>query len=804
MYIKSYEAERFAGLKDVKLEFNKGINVILGPNESGKSTVIHGIHSTLFKNIKLKMNNNKDKNFHSYFMPISGGDSIDGKVVLETKEGEYEISKEWGSNENIILKTPNNKILKDEKTINKELLDILSFGESTYSNIVFAKQKDLKAAINNIIEDKETTNEISDLLRKTLMELDGVSIDKIEENLMAEIEYLYKKWDIEKNYPENNKGVNNQYKVGLGEIIKKYYEKEELKVKMEEANISEKNFEEICQDIKTLKDDKDKVEKEKDELELIEEDVNKRSIIESELNSVKKDLDILSNLYLEWPKTSESLKFFNRDLERVNESLAKLNNEKSQIESINRKKYIEEKLDKINSIKSEIKNTEEELLNIKDITKEDLDLLEKLNSDILTKETEIKAGKIIALVKKSKSENIFISKDFLESEKIKVDETFEANGIININYNNEFEIEIKTGELDFEELSKNYKVLVEEFKEKLKSLDIDSISDARKDYESRKNKKLELKSLEENISILIGEEILEDLEKELFNLKDINTSLNIDEINKELEKLNNEKIEILSNIKTSEQNIEKWTSEYKSEANLLDLLIEIKFTYKNKKDELENLKPLPERFSSTDEFRNRLYSLRSALSRGQGILENLNDNYYNAKNNLLDETYEELKKAYLDSEKSFIKLLNKGKKLLEIKDIFYKVKEDLDNNPMEPLVKEFKRLLQIITKDSFINSNIDDDFNIDLKKEDGSIPLELLSAGTYDAVTLALRFSILNYIFDEKYGYVVLDDCLVDLDPERKEESVNLIKDFAKSNQIIFTTCDPNTASMLGGNLIEL
>lgn len=804
MYIKSYEAERFAGLKDVKLEFNKGINVILGPNESGKSTVIHGIHSTLFKNIKLKMNNNKDKNFHSYFMPISGGDSIDGKVVLETKEGEYEISKEWGSNENIILKTPNNKILKDEKTINKELLDILSFGESTYSNIVFAKQKDLKAAINNIIEDKETTNEISDLLRKTLMELDGVSIDKIEANLMAEIEYLYKKWDIEKNYPENNKGVNNQYKVGLGEIIKKYYEKEELKVKMEEANISEKNFEEICQDIKTLKDDKDKVEKEKDELELIEEDVNKRSIIESELNSVKKDLDILSNLYLEWPKTSESLKFFNRDLERVNESLAKLNNEKSQIESINRKKYIEEKLDKINSIKSEIKNTEEELLNIKDITKEDLDLLEKLNSDILTKETEIKAGKIIALVKKSKSENIFISKDFLENEKIKVDETFEANGIININYNNEFEIEIKTGELDFEELSKNYKILVEEFKEKLKSLDIDSISDARKDYESRKNKKLELKSLEENISILIGEEILEDLEKELFNLKDINTSLNIDEINKELEKLNNEKIEILSNIKTSEQNIEKWTSEYKSEANLLDLLIEIKFTYKNKKDELENLKPLPERFSSTDEFRNRLYSLRSALSRGQGILENLNDNYYNAKNNLLDETYEELKKAYLDSEKSFIKLLNKGKKLLEIKDVFYKVKEDLDNNPMEPLVKEFKRLLQIITKDSFINSNIDDDFNIDLKKEDGSIPLELLSAGTYDAVTLALRFSILNYIFDEKYGYVVLDDCLVDLDPERKEESVNLIKDFAKSNQIIFTTCDPNTASMLGGNLIEL
>ena len=804
MYIKSYETERFAGLKDVNLDFEKGINVILGPNESGKSTVIHGIHSTLFKDIKLRMNNNKDKNFISYFMPIDGGDSIDGKIIFNTTKGEYTLSKEWGSSENIILKTPKDKILKDEKLINKELLEILSLGESTYSSIVFAKQKDLKAAINNIIEDKDTTKEINDILRKALMELDGVSIDTIEQNLNSELDFLFKKWDIEKNYPENNKGVNNQYKVGLGEIIKKFYEKEELKLKMDEANESEKNFEEICQDIKNLKDDKNKVEKEKNELELIEEDVNKRAVIESELNSVKKDLDILSNLYLEWPKTSQSLEFFNRDLEKVNESLTKLNTEKSQIESVNRKKYIEDKLEKINSIKIQIKNIEEELLSMKDIKKEDLDLLERLNSDILTKETEIKAGKIIGIVKKSKSDDVFISKDFLESEKIKLEETFEANGIININYNNEFEIEIKTGELDFEELSKNYKILIEEFNEKLKFLGIENILDAKKDYEIRKNKNLELKSLEEKISILIGEENLEELEEELLKLKDINVSLDIYEINKELEKLNNEKIEILSNIKISEQNIKKWTDEYESEDNLLDLLIEVKSSYKIKTKEIEDLKPLPERFSSAEEFRNRLYSLKSALVRGQKMLEDLNDSYYNAKNNLLDETYEELKKSYIDSEKTFNKLIHRGKKLLEIKNTFYQVKEDLDNNPMEPLINEFKRLLELITKNSFINSSIDEDFNISLKKKDGTIPLELLSAGTYDSVTLALRFALLNYVFEGKYGYVVLDDCLVDLDPERKEESVKLIKDFAENNQVIFTTCDPKTANMLGGNLITL
>ena len=44
----------------------------------------------------------------------------------------------------------------------------------------------------------------------------------------------------------------------------------------------------------------------------------------------------------------------------------------------------------------------------------------------------------------------------------------------------------------------------------------------------------------------------------------------------------------------------------------------------------------------------------------------------------------------------------------------------------------------------------------------------------------------------------------VDLDPERKQQSVNIIKDFAKDNQVIFTTCDPQTAELLGGNIIRI
>ena len=138
MYIKSYSCKRFAGIKDKELDFEKGLNVILGPNESGKSTIIDGIHSTLFKNIKLKRNNNPDLNFMKRYMPSPDGDSIDGNITISIDGEEFQIYREWGVDEKIHLISPDGSIIKSEDTINDKLGELFQFGEGTYTNIVFA------------------------------------------------------------------------------------------------------------------------------------------------------------------------------------------------------------------------------------------------------------------------------------------------------------------------------------------------------------------------------------------------------------------------------------------------------------------------------------------------------------------------------------------------------------------------------------------------------------------------------------------------------------------------------------------
>lgn len=804
MYIKSYKCTRFAGLKDIDLEFHKGINVILGPNESGKSTIIEGIHSTLFKDTKLRKNNNPDKEFSFKFMPQPNGDFIDGIVEIENHNGRYKIYKEWGSKGDIYLSTPNESIIKNENKIKEELDKIIIHGDSTYTNIVFAKQRDLKNALYNIIKNNEVTNEINDLLRRSLMELDGISIDNIEQNIENELEDLYKKWDKEKNYPENNKGINNPYKTGLGKILESYYKKEKLKLSMDKADESEKKFENICNNMKVLEDTIELLIEQKIELEKIENDVTNRLILNAEISSINKDLADLAEANRQWPKAEIVIEGLEEKIDWFKKEREKLYKEKNEIEKIRQKEKIEKRLKSIEDLQYQIENIMIKLSNIKNISKEDIEKLAKIKTDLLTLETTMKASKMIGILKKSSNKTVYVSKDFGDKEELELDTIFEANGLISISYGNEFEIEIKTGDLDFKEISNRYKTSKKQYDEFLIELSIDSIEEGKLNLETIKSLNNEKKSLEKQIDIILDNDLVENLKKELKDLKDIKINKNLEKIENELERIHKEELEASAIKKNKSDQIKLWMEKYSNIDNLLELLVDKKTIFNHKTKELEGLKPLPEEFATAEEFKAKLSLIKENLNISQIDLDNLKSDYYEAKNNLLDTSFEELKKEYLDAEDMYFKYINRGEKLIEIQRVFIKTKEKLSKDPLGPLVSEFARLLDIITDGSYQTGEIDEDFNIKLENINGEIPIELLSAGTYDSVALALRFSLLKHIFDGKSGYVILDDCLVDLDPNRKAQSIKLINDFAKDYQVIFTTCDPTTAKMLGGNIINL
>ncbi|KAF0208815.1 MAG: hypothetical protein FD171_456 [Actinobacteria bacterium] len=76
---------------------------------------------------------------------------------------------------------------------------------------------------------------------------------------------------------------------------------------------------------------------------------------------------------------------------------------------------------------------------------------------------------------------------------------------------------------------------------------------------------------------------------------------------------------------------------------------------------------------------------------------------------------------------------------------------------------------------------------------------ERLSRGTAEALYLALRLGLISQLGDVGPGLpLLMDDVLVNLDPERRRGAAVAVADLARERQIVLFTCHPDTATLLG------
>lgn len=756
MIIKKVQLENYRSHSNITVEFTKGVNLILGKNGRGKTSILEAISTVMF-NTKDRSGKETGKSYIKF-----GEKSSKVDIDFIANDGrEYNLKTEF-------FKTkPKKQTLKDmigseydgdiqEKL--EELCGIKKGFEETYENIVIAKQNEFinifkakpkdREEIFNKIFNTQIYKEMYDSFLKEAVDkyksekenLDS-KINSLKENMEDKEQitsFLKEEKEVEKNLQDRFKNINVVSK-NLENKIKDY----------ETTEIELNNL------IKNIKDEESKIKK---YLSLLKENI-------IEAKQAKKSKIIVKETekpYLEYLEIEKRLKNLRENLDNLleeqklnikyqnNIKILKLNNENLKTDIINLEENISKNSEKKENLESEISNLKikEENLDLK--LKKYIDLLNELEKlenfknkkieDKLKKTTEIDILKKELVSKNDLFKTISIEElekklsNFQELEKgLKL---LEEQKII-------FETEIKTLKKSSKELSDK---ICPFLNEKCQNLEDKEAEDYFSSKISIKTEDLEnlKKNIEEKTQILVEKVVFEDKKKQYFELeksiKDLELSLKNEEINlKEIEldiknlDMNTQKLTENHEFQNSQMLREKkkelevelrnlnLNEKRENLKNLLEILeIEKEKILKNQNSIENNLKEIDEFSKKIKENTNKnIESKKSEIKTFENKLDILKNPYNEyLKNNVLAEDLENLllkvnkniKELYsLRTDKNLLKekVFNleekiKNIKIAELKEKYDTIKEELNEinkklGSSQEKIENYKKILEKIS-----------------------------------------------------------------------------------------------------------
>lgn len=98
MIITRLRVHPFGFFSDKEIRFEPGLNVVLGPNEAGKSTLFSAIRSSL---LRARLKKTEFDRLMARFLPAEGGDVARLEMEFVTPSGPWVLKRQWGADAQI-------------------------------------------------------------------------------------------------------------------------------------------------------------------------------------------------------------------------------------------------------------------------------------------------------------------------------------------------------------------------------------------------------------------------------------------------------------------------------------------------------------------------------------------------------------------------------------------------------------------------------------------------------------------------------------------------------------------------------
>ena len=792
MNIKTIKTRQFAGIKNKEVELEPGLNILVGNNETGKSTLIELIYQMLYRNSKLSKREDKDF-FEKYIPSNEKGDVVDGTLVFTTSEGEYTLNKKWGVVSECELVDSDGNITANEEKIREVVAAELIYKQGLYDDVVFVSQNNKLNVVEHILNklDKKAAVKqdlVSIIAAEGMTSTEGISPEDIEKIIQSKLDALSGHWDFVMDGPEKRRGIENPWAKDVGIILKSYYQLAELEEKLRKGEMVEKAIE--ADNIK------------------IHEAKKKFEEHSAEKYEYEKYAEILAT-YKSGMKLRQEYKIkqeeINRDLISYPE-LIKSYEKAVELDVLLKAEKIINSYRSIEGMKNKLSEARALVDGKMKVDADDERRLTEAETAIIGLNARLSNLDLAASIKKLGTADIIV-KSVATGKNIDISTgNFDINETVEITIPGIMNLIITARGVDVEEIKKQLAEATAGYNailNKYKVLNIKELRAKKEEY-AELLKRFEFVNEEYN-RLTTGVE-LSKLELEYNEVKGKEEQFT--GLNEKIEELCKSE-PITSFIAKQEQKIEIIRDKYGKD----DTVNAMKSCLSKVEIEIGKLDSIEDDAANIPEKYLKLTDLDEYKSYLNSNIDNANHNIKEAEA-VLREDERKLGDVALDDLRIYIDdaalELQRHKdeygRWKHILEVLENTREIMAGESTMPDVKErFARYLSVITEGRIVLQSMDDNMDINIYSGNNPIKYAILSEGTKDTIALAFRLAILEHLFPEGGGLVVFDDPFTEMDESRTRQACKLVQKFADTgNQVIFVTCDNKYRQLLSGKLIEI